>query len=203
MRNTKGSANGLDVAGKSVTCAKIIEHIQKNTTSAVVFFFCDHYQSVQKQANIIFRDIAAQLFCANTSMAPYILETFASNGLRPSTKRLRIIIEKLVEALSSVRFVIDGIDECDLSDQKNLLEDLLKMQSPLLKSCKILFSTRRQHSISKFLQMKPTIKIESYPDNVSNMISSFVHARLGDLRQNFDKTIINQLERQIVEKADG
>ena len=195
------SANRCKLVGKSVVCAKIIEHIQENTTSTAAFFFCGHQSSSQKQAKDLFRNIAAQLLRANISMSPYILETFASNGLRPTIKNLQTIVEKLVECLISVRIVVDGIDESDPSDQRDMLTDLLKMRS--LRSCKILFSSRRQPSISKFLQTKPTIKLENHADSVNNTISCLVHARLGDLRRKFGEGTVNELEGQIIEKADG
>ena len=136
-------------------------------------------------------------------MAPYILETFANNGLKPTIKSLQTIIEKLIESLPSVRMVVDGIDESDPGEQKDLLEDLLKLRSLPLSSCKILFSSRRQPLISRFLKMKPTIRMEDHADGVNCTISSFVHARLNDLRGRFGGDTIDPLEREIIAKADG
>lgn len=191
------------MAGKSVAYAKIIEHIQNQKRSTVAFFFCGHYQSSSKQVNNIFRNIAAQLLCASTSMAPYILETFASNGLRATSKSLQIIVENLIESLTSVRLVVDGVDESDPSDQKEILGDLMKIKSSSSSSCKILFSTRRQPTISKYLHTKPTVRMENYAENVTSMISSFVHGRLGDLRQKFGGGVVDGLEHQIIQRADG
>ena len=136
-------------------------------------------------------------------MAPYILDTFASNGLRPTIKSLQIIVERLIGSLASVRIVIDGIDETDPSHQKEIIEDLMGLKRSSQDSCKILLSTRKQPLISKLLQMKPTIRMENHRDSINSMISSFVHQRLSGLRQRHGTDPIDQVESQIVEKAEG
>ncbi|KAL8857778.1 MAG: hypothetical protein Q9178_005678 [Gyalolechia marmorata] len=136
-------------------------------------------------------------------MAPYILDTFASNGLRPTIKSLRIIAERLIGSLASVRIIIDGIDETDPSHQKEIIEDLMGLKRSSQDSCKILMSTRRQPLISKLLQMKPTIRMENHADSMDSMISSFVHRKLSGLRQRHRTDTIDQVESQIVKKADG
>ncbi|KAL8722712.1 MAG: hypothetical protein Q9181_007432, partial [Wetmoreana brouardii] len=197
------AADDCGMIGKSVACAKVVENIQHNTASTAAFFFCGFHQSSQEKTNGILRNISAQLLCANTSMAPYIIDTFASHGLRPTTKNLQLIVEKLIDSLASVRIVVDGIDETDPNDQKEILGDLLNLKRSSQSSCKMLISTRRQLLISRYLQTKPTIKMEDHSTSVNHMITSFVHAELSDLRRSFGDGIVDQLERQIVEKADG
>ena len=189
--------------GKSVICAKVIEHVQDAMDDVVIFYFCSHHQTSQSQANDILRSFATQLLAANTELASYILDTFASQALRPTKKHLGFILEKLITSLSSVRIVVDGLDECAPSEQEGIIEDLLRIKGPAPGACKILLSSRKVPLIFKLLQAKPTLRLDDHAESVNSTITSFVHRRLGLLRQNFDSDTVDELEGQIIAKANG
>jgi len=169
----------------------------------IIFYFCSHHQTSQSQANVILRSFATQLLAANAELASYILDTFASQALRPTKKHLGVILEKLITSLSSVRIVVDGLDECAPSEQEGILEDLLRIKGPVPGACKILLSSRKLPSICKLLQAKPTLRLDDHAESVNSTIMSFVHQRLGPLRQNFDSVKIDELEGEIIAKANG
>ena len=99
--------------------------------------------------------------------------------------------------------MVDGLDECDPSEQDEIIEDLLRIKGPVSEACKILLSSRKLPSISKLLQAKPTLRLDDHAESVNSTISSFVHKRLGSLRQNFDSDIVDELESQVIAKANG
>ena len=177
--------------------------MQDATDSIAIFYFCSHQQSSQSQANAILLSFAAQLLAANTELAPYILDTFASQALSPTKKHLGVILEKLLSSLSSVRIVVDGLDECASSEQEGIIDDLLRIKGPVPGACKILLSCRKLPSIFRLLQGKPTLRLDDHTASVDSTISSFVHRRLGFLRQKFESHIIDELEGQIIAKANG
>ena len=189
--------------GKSVICAKVIEHVQDATDGVVIFYFCSHHQTSSSPANDILRNFATQLLAANTELAPYILDTFANQALTPTKKHLGAILEKLITSLPSVRIVVDGLDECATNEQEEILGDLLKIKGSVSGACKILLSCQKLPSISRLLQDKPTIRLDDHAERVNSTISSFVHQRLGSLRQNFDSAIVDELEDEIMAKANG
>lgn len=189
--------------GKSVICSKIIGHIRDDAGMAVAFFFCSHLQSSQRWPNEVLRSLSTQLLVANTGLAPYILETFANNGLRATKKSLGVIIEKLISSLSQVRIIVDGLDECAQNEHGEIIEDLLKIKGPTAGACKVLISSRKFTSISKLLRTKAVVRLDDYPDHVNVAISSFVHARLCDLHLRFNTDIVEELGRQIIAKANG
>lgn len=189
--------------GKSVVCSKIIEHIQDHTNMVVVYYFCSQLRSSRTLANEILRNLATQLLAANIALAPYILETFANNGLRPAKRSLGIILGKLISSLPLVRVIVDGLDECPEDDQCEIMEDLLKIRGPKPESCKIIISSRNIRSISKMLRAKVIVRLEDYPENVNNTIASFVKSRLSTLSQNFTPGLVDDLGQQIIAKANG
>lgn len=155
-------------------------------------------------ANDILRSFATQLLAANTELAPYIIETFVNQALRPTKKHLGLILEKLITSLSSaVRIVVDDLDECATSEQEEVIEDLQKIKGSIPGAFKVLLSSRKVPSIFRLLQDKPTLRLDDHAESVNATISSFVHQELGSLRQMFDSAIIDELEGQIIAKANG
>ena len=189
--------------GKSVICSKLIEHIQGKSKMVVIFYFFSRHQNLQKHATEVLRSFASQLLAANTDLAPYILENFANNGQRPTKKNLGVILEKMIASLPTIRIVIDGLDECPQSEQEEIIEDLLRIRGRVSGACKVLFSSRKHRTISKYLQSKPTLRLDDNAENVNATIASFVQPRLQYLRTGFDPIIVDELGSQLLSKANG
>ena len=177
--------------------------MQDATDGVAIFYFCSHHQISQSPANDILRTFTTQLLAANTELAPYILETFAYQALRPTKKHLSVILEKLITSLPSVRIVVDGLDESATSEQEEIIGDLLRIKGSVPGACKILLSCRKLPSIFRLLHDKPTLRLDDHTESMNATISSFVHQGLGSLRQKFDSSIIKELEGQIITKANG
>ena len=190
-------------AGKSVICSKIIEHIQDNTDITVIYYFCPHHQAPRTQSSDVLRSLATQLLAETTSLAPYVLETFASNGQKPTKKNLGIILEKMVTSLRSLRIVVDGLDEFLQDDQDEIIQDLLRIKGSTPGAYKLLISTRKHPSISRWLHLKPTIPLDDRTENINSTISSFIHPRLQILRDRFSPAIVDRLGNLLLEKANG
>ena len=177
--------------------------MQDATDGVVIYYFCSHHQNSQSPANEILRSFATQLLAANTELAPYILETFANQALRPTKKNLSVILEKLITSLSSVRIVVDGVDESATSEQEEIIADLLRIKGSAPGVCKILLSCRKLPTIFRLLRDKPTLRLDDHTESMNATISSFVRHELGILRQEFDSSILDELEGQIIAKANG
>ena len=170
---------------------------------AIIYYFCAHHQPSQTQSSDVLCSLATQLLARNTSLAPYILETFASNGQQPTKKNLAIILEKMITSLPSLRIVFDGLDECLQDDQDEIIQDLLRIKGSTPGACKILLSSRKHRFISRRLHLRPTISLDDNTDNINSTISSFIHPRLQTLRDRFSPAIVDHLENLLLEKANG
>lgn len=189
--------------GKSFISSKVVEHLQGNTGTVAIFYFCNQHHVSQNRANDILRCFATQLFTANTALAPYILETFASNGLRPTKRTLSAILEKLVTSLASVRIIVDGLDEWPEDDQKMVIDDLLKIKGPSPGACKVLLSSRNVRSISKPLQSKPFFRLEDSAASISSAITRLIDQGLEGLRERFSAGLVDEVGHQLSAKANG
>lgn len=109
----------------------------------------------------------------------------------------------MITSLQNIRIVVDGLDECPPDEQDEVIEDLLRIRGPVPGACKILLSSRKHRTISKFLQSKPTFRLDDKAENVNATIASFVQPRLQYLRNAFSSDIIDELGHQVLAKANG
>ena len=190
-------------SGKSVICSKIIEHIQEETDMVMLFYFCHHFQTSKEPISEVLKSFATQLLTANRGLAPYILDTFVNNGRKPTKKILAEILEKLIASSRPIRIVVDGLDEWSQIDQEDLVKDLFRIRGPSPGACKILFSSRKTAHLTKLLQSEPAFRLDDYVENINSNIASFVNEPLTRLRQTFGPELINELEGEILKRADG
>jgi hypothetical protein len=144
-----------------------------------------------------------QLLRANLDLAPYIFERYANKGLAPNIVRLRKLLPELLGTIPSVRIIIDGLDEYPEPDQRMILTDLLALSKSTGANCRVLFSNREGSLINRTLGGRPTISLRDQNADVNKDIELHVHSRLKAFRARFGDALINKIERQIVEKADG
>ena len=102
-----------------------------------------------------------------------------------------------------MKLVVDGLDERATSEQEEIIEDLQRIKGSEPGACKVLLSCRKVPSVFRLLQDKPTLRLDDHAASVNATIFSFVHQGLGSLRQAFDSGIIDELEGQIIAKANG
>ncbi|MDI1484917.1 MAG: hypothetical protein OHK93_000051 [Ramalina farinacea] len=191
--------------GKSVICSKIIEHLHSSDATKIIYYFCRHNRETQYPATDILKEFATQLLAANRELAPYILDTFANNGLKPAKRHLTVIVERLIAALPSVRMIVDGLDELSSNAQEEVMKDLLKLKGSSVGAYKLLFSSQCIPTITKKLRDKPQLRLEDCSESIDATIAIFVKPKMDDLRQRFDldPSIVDGLESKILQKAQG
>jgi hypothetical protein len=111
----------------------------------------------------------------------------------------------MLGAISSTRIVIDGLDECPERDQKAILTELLSAVKNSATPCKIFISSRAETYISKKLRKRPTISLteKTEREKVDKDIQKYVKQSLKGLRESFPGTIVDDVERKVVRKANG
>jgi hypothetical protein len=135
-------------------------------------------------------------------LVPYIFENYANKGLAPNIVRLRRLFGELLDTIPAVRVILDGIDEYPEFDQRAILAELMSF-SKFSDTCKILISSRVSIQIKEILSSSPTISLRDYHEEVQGDIRVYVCDRLGGLREKFGDQLIDQIERRVLERADG
>lgn len=205
----------MSFIGKSLICSKLVDHLQQkrlqdNKVSTVLFFFCRHDNGLSRSATEILRTFTTQLLAANLELAPYILETWASNGLRPSKRTLQEIIYRTIDSLSSIRILVDGLDEWPQHECEEVIKDLLNIRSHSngrpAGRCKVLMSSRRLPAISKLIGHMPKLRLETCSKEVGISINAFVSSRLCQLSSKLNKfnaNLMDELKQKVFAKANG
>ena len=191
-------------SGKSVICSKIIEYIQEKTDMAVLFYFCHYLQTSKERISEVLKSFTTQLLIANPGLAPYVLDTFVNNGVKPTKKILTEVLENLIASSKPIRLVVDGLDECSEIDQEELVKDLLRIGEISRAECKILFSSRANLCLNKLLNSRSSnFRVHDYSENINSDITAFVHEPLKRLRQTCEPGLIDELEGLILRRAHG
>ena len=190
--------------GKSVLCSKIITYIQEKTEMGVLFYFCHHFPASNEISSEVLKDFATQLLTADPGLAPYILDTFANNGEKPTKKILAEVLENLIASSKPIRLVVDGLNELSGFDQEDLIIHLLRIGETSPAECKILFSSREWVSLANLLYHRSsTFRLRDCPENINCDVAAFVHRQLKRLRQTCEPGLIDELEGSILRRADG
>ena len=139
------------------------------------------------------RSIAAQLLQSNWDMVAYVYRTYVESVWDPSIKRMKNLIREILSGIRACRIVLDGIDECSIDQQKEIISTFLSLQDGASDSCKILFSCRNDEShIKRLLSRKTIIQLKGQTDDA---IALYVDYKVSELSQSFEG-----LERELLDK---
>jgi hypothetical protein len=145
--------------------------------------------------------MALQLLRSHLDLASLIVNEYVDRLLNCSTKQLRILIPQILELVPCTRLVIDGLDECSLGDQKEVLREIQSLCVRPSVRCKILISSRREVYIREKLSSSQHIPLEER-EEVQSDIRLYVKYKMTKLRtSNVD--LRSEIESLLVEKANG
>jgi hypothetical protein len=94
----------------------------------------------------VLRTLAVQILHQNPDIIPFVHQEYYEKGLGRSAMAMRKLLRDVLTAVSSVRIVVDGLDECEDVVQKELLAALLDFQKVTGQPCKVLVSSRPDHT---------------------------------------------------------
>ena len=179
--------------------SRIIEHLRARNGSTVAYFLCDSYTE-NDRCSVVLRSLALQLVRQHLDLASYVADSYVNKGTNASIAQLKKLLPELLAGIPSTFIILDGLDECDERDQKSVLTELVALTGP---SCKLLVSSRDGIYISKILRKRPTLSLKDKRKDVDADIRLFVNHSLSELRERFGDTVIDNVEEQVVRKAEG
>ncbi|PVH83786.1 hypothetical protein DL98DRAFT_652239 [Cadophora sp. DSE1049] len=202
---------GKPGAGKSVICSKLIQDLQHDQQRTTIFYLCSHFSAAPNEAGQILRSLVSQLVQQSPDLVPYILDEYVSRGVPASGSQLRKMIPKLLMGFSCLRIIIDGLDEIDESQQRQVLSDLTDFATHPLgpgSSCKMLIASRDVTLISRFLSQKTVLSLGDDLIAFQVAVQPYVHHELSQLRKSLsdievEQTTMDVIEHRLVEKSNG
>ncbi|KAF2812552.1 uncharacterized protein BDZ99DRAFT_413355, partial [Mytilinidion resinicola] len=200
---------GKPGSGKSVLCSKLIQFLRKDGQSSVLFYFCSYASATSKQSTRILKSFAIQILRRHQNLSSYVYDEYVLSGQTPSMQALKSLLPNLLSSIRGPRMVIDGLDECLDSEQKEVLKDILAFSSNVAYgSCPVLIVSRDVRHINAMLSKKPSLSLNNEESAVNAAIGSFTKQRLLEMQTRFqeldiDRSTMEDFEKQIVDKAKG
>lgn len=151
-------------------------------------------------------------------MTAVAFTNFVEKHREPSVKILRTMLTGspdkpgLLQGVSLCRIVVDGLDECEASEQKIIIDNLVQLLSANSPSnCKLLICSRDVPEIGRTLKKKAkrlaSISLSKERESVNNTILTFAKSKIQDLVDEkpslrVDNTI-DEISHIIVEMSNG
>lgn len=198
------------VTGKSVLCAQLIRNTRQSASEAVTYNIFSFRSPESSTCSRMLRSIVAQLVKHSPELAEYVMYNHIRNGHEPSVSNCKVLLQSLSTHLGVVRIIIDGLDECELTEIKSILAALqsLVRGSSTLGTFKIAIFSRDLPAIQKALKKPATLCLGEERQAIDSAIQNFVSHELASVRQSLDDLeapadALDDLEKQLIQKADG
>lgn len=147
----------------------------------------------------------------NPDMVPFVVDTYVSKSLTALMKDLRALLPQMLSAMAPGRIVVDGLDECEIEEQANILEDISTIVRNAGSGWKILISSQDIPSISRpFSKRAQKAKVSLSEENrsISAAIEAFIDEKIATLNNDApylwgQGDFAQSLKREMNEKANG
>ncbi len=116
---------------------------------------------------------------------------------------MKDLLTQVLASLQNCRVVIDGVDECEELQQREILSSIVPLQKEPSSSCKLLIASRDEIQIKRILRQSNSISLKGKTDHA---IALFISRGISDLRQAFDsldERFVDRMQRQLSLKAGG
>jgi hypothetical protein len=147
--------------------------------------------------------LTAQLLRSNRDLLSHVYERYSKTNTIRTSARMKALFNELLKMLPPTRIVIDGLDEYDEEDQKQILHCLISISDEQHGNFQILFVSREVIDIKRKLVKFPTIFLSEEQELISRDINKYIKSTLTDFRERFDSETMNEIEQILVRKADG
>lgn len=194
---------GIPGAGKSYLCSSIIQNLQTRHETSSVYYFCGQKSMERDSCALVLRTLLNQLLRQNLDLAPLIHEAYLMTGSNKSAPAVKRMLKEVLSEVKCTRIILDGVDECDETIQREILANLADVQKSVGISCKILVSSRHEPLIKKSIPQKCHIALDG---KTTESLNIYIRSRVSGLKSSFPDTgglLWDTIEQKLMEKAKG
>ncbi|CAI6242163.1 unnamed protein product [Periconia digitata] len=200
---------GIPGAGKTILASLVVEETKKLPDVTVAFFYC-RYEDLQRNTFVaVARGLLSQLLNQDEDLLPYLYEKATKSGQTSlSTDSLaKQLLETAIKNHRKLYVIIDGIDECEREQRKEIVSTLESFWESLpytdADSLRCLFVSQDDSAARKDFARMVTLKITQ--SDTKQDISSYAHTWSQEIRAKFglDQNHVQCIENMIAEKAEG
>ena len=182
-----------------------------------ISYFCKHHG--HDSASRILKAIVLKLVNTNPDLTAVAFTNYVKNYAEPTLKILRTMLkgspdtQGLLQGASPCRIVIDGLDECEASEQRFIIEDLIQLVSTTEQSnCKLLVCSRDLPEINRALPKKAkhftSLSLSKEIAFVKDSIRAYAKGKIEELMDDKPSLkdgngMVDEITEIIVDKSDG
>jgi hypothetical protein len=199
----------------STTIVEAAKRRSVSTGAAVVYYYCDHAQSETLISTAILRSFMKQLvthYMILRKPLPQCVDERLEQAHRLGWKsfdsaELSSILQHLINSLLETFLILDGLDECDRKERKDILKfvtNSLKCPDPK-RICKFLVASREEVNMRRWVPNCFHISIDDaniYSD-ICSFVDRTVDSRLEDGSLAATPSLINDIKQKLIEGAKG
>ncbi|KAF5986953.1 NACHT domain-containing protein [Fusarium bulbicola] len=197
---------GKPGSGKSILCSQLIYFLRSDRSRNCLFFFCDFHTTSYSVTSQVLKSLCVQMVDLKPELASFIYDECIVTRSKPSISCLKQLTSKLLAAFQDIRIIIDGVDEVDNTQHRDLLKTLASI-SEAQENCKLIFSSQDVPSIRVHLKNKPTLCMADQSGYVAKDLEIIVGASLEELNDRHDGVIPDQVlsgvKEAILKRAEG
>ncbi|KAF2658989.1 C2H2 domain-containing protein [Lophiostoma macrostomum CBS 122681] len=121
--------NGIPGAGKTILASIIIEECKRRTEYLTSYFYCNYDGPGSNNMVGVMRGILEQLVDQYPDLMPYCHNRKATSGepALSSANTAKKILEDFCITIPKQFIIIDGLDECEIAERKQIMEFLISM----------------------------------------------------------------------------
>jgi ankyrin repeat protein len=196
-------------SGKSVLLANIVDDLSITTQKErplVVYFFCRHDVPESLQARTIIGSIARQILRTVTDLS-VIAQSCEDTPSTGDTEKVLDILLRGFSFSAKIYLVLDGLDECAVTDKVTLVPALQKIQEKMNISVCASFRDEPNNGLQAIAQQLLDAQIVCIPKNNPD-IAAFIEADLERCLQQErlnirDPTLISKIQDALLEGSQG
>ena len=193
----------LTILGKSVLCCSMVENLLSQKMMPFASYFCNYSPISNDTVPLFLRTIAAQLIKQTPELVTWVHQNYVEKAMSPSKKNMKDLLTQVLAGMQICRVLVDGVDECEESQRKEILTSILLLQQEAGSSCKLLIASRDEAQIHKFLRQSSKISLKGKTDHAIDLC---IKNGISDLEQAFgllDEGFVKHIQRQLSSKAGG
>ena len=153
--------------GKTIVASLIIEEMRKIDSVDVGFFYCKYSDDRKNSFVDVLRGILIQLVQKNEELLSHVYEACCSSSevMLNSLALLKQLVEVSLRSCANACIIIDGIDECEETEEKKVVGWFLAMFEKITKddagTLRLLFISQRDKVTEKLLAQAVVIQLDS------------------------------------------
>ncbi|KAL6690781.1 ankyrin repeat-containing domain protein [Trichoderma pleuroticola] len=210
--------HGKAGSGKSVISSSVISYLRDKYASqpstAIAYFYFSFSDIKKQEVDGMLASLIKQI-CVHLSSIPQLVKRlgdYKTKGERPDTRTLEAALIASTLKLSSVHFVIDGLDECPLlnNQREKLLKSLNYILAKAPKNLHIFLTSRKERDIDLKIRglLSPPKRVEidllARQRKLDEDIRRYIISTLAtDNFKDWPVDIKEEVKQSLIEKADS